>query len=121
MATDETGVAAVSIPRQTLEDALVAHLTERVFDNPEERDALIRGLITEVLAHREHSGDKLSFMQKFLRYGIADKVKVIAGEWVEANRDVIEAQVAEAMQTNIVGHIVQELSKAIGDRIARGY
>lgn len=119
--TEEAGVAAISVPRQTLEDALVAHLTEKVFENPEERNALIRGLITEVLSHREHPSDKQSFMMKFLRQGIADKVKVIAGEWIEAHRDIIEAQVEAALQENIVAAIVHDLAKAIGDRISRGY
>lgn len=34
MANDEAGVAAVTIPRQTLEDALVAHLTEKGLREP---------------------------------------------------------------------------------------
>lgn len=117
----DAGVAAVTIPQQTLEDALVAHLTEKVFENPEERDALVRGLIEEVLSHKEYSHDKETYMMKFLKRGIADKVQVIAGEWIEAHRDIIENQVEAALQKNIVAVIVHDLAETIGDRIKRGY
>lgn len=116
---DET--TAVAIPRSTLEAALLEHLTEKIFDNPEQRDELIRSLVMEVLGSKEHDYDKMTLIEKYIRRGIGAEVEKIASSWVKSHKKVIEEQVAEALKEGLVRNVVLDMAKHIGERITRGY
>jgi hypothetical protein len=111
----------VAIPRQMLQDVLAAHLTQAVFDSPEQRDELIRSLVRSVLASKEYDHDKFTYIEKFIRLGIAEQVKEIAGEWVDEHKDVIREQVDKALREGLVKNVVMDMAKMIGERLTKGY
>jgi hypothetical protein len=119
--TVDGDAGALTIPQSTLESALLEHLTQRIFDNPEQRDELIRELVKSVLSTPDRFRNGQTFIQTYVREGIAEGVKQIAKEWIEAHSDIIRAQVEEALTGNIVGVIVSDMATVIADRLKRGY